>query len=590
MAAGDPGRWRANISRQLQERDRDQKHRFKTIINSYNQLLEKSDFLQHWWGMRDPYFPSVPSHVQEPETTDSHQQRYQEEISKLQRINGELAQEVFERNKDCKQKEMELQATQSRLEVLLEKLAEMKEERRELLGRVALLEQANQTVKGEYDALRLQHQAQWQQLSQRELEASKLIHDLLILKSREAQHLNSSIEKPRRAEQRHLQKDLEIASSIPISKKPETPRREPVVPQEEPELHEGTSLKTRWTSRSASFSFLDQSRFLQTVKGIFRKRSSTSCSEFDCIPAGIFCMSRIPACVRHSVFAHDGEVNTVKFSPSSKFLATGGSDRIVKLWDIVGGTLQNRRTLEGSNDGVTSIDFDPLGVQLLAGSYDNSARLWSLRDYELKHTLSGHSAKVTAARFRFTFREVVTGSHDRTIKIWDLNKEACVKSLSVPSRCSDVVCSDYSIISGHFDKNVRLWDSRSGVQTDAIVLQGKVTSLDINQDRTQLLGCSRDDLLSVVDLRMNRVTKELRSEGFKCGADWTKAIFSPDGCYAVAGSSDGTLHVWDIHTGDVKAALSGEHRSSINAVSWSQSGEYLVSVDRAKVANLWTDY
>ncbi|XP_062910764.1 autophagy-related protein 16-like [Mobula hypostoma] len=590
MAVGDPGRWRANISRQLQERDRNQKQRFKTIINSYNQLLEKSDFLQHWLGTRDPYFPSVPSPTQEPETTDSHQQHYQEEISKLQRINGELAQEVFERNKDYRQKEMELQAAQSRLAELLEKLAEMEEERRKLLGQVASLEQANRTVKGEYDALRLQYHAQWQQLRQRELEASELIHNLLILKSREAQHLNNSIEKPRRAEQRHLQKDLAIASSTPISKKPEPLHWEPVVPQEESGSHEGTDLKSRLAPRSASFSLPDQSKVLQTIKGFFRIRSSASCSEIDCSPTGIFSISRIPACVRHSVFAHDGEVNTVKFSPSSKILATGGSDRIVKLWDIVGGTLQNRKTLEGSNDGVTSIDFDPSGLQLLAGSYDNSARLWSLRDCELKHTLSGHSAKVTAAKFRCFYREVVTGSHDRTIKIWDLNKEACVKSLSVPSRCSDVVCSDYSIISGHFDKNVRLWDSRSGVQTDAIVLQGKVTSLDINQDRTQLLGCSRDDLLSVVDLRMNRVMKELRSEGFKCGADWTKAIFSPDGCYAVVGSSDGTLHIWDVHTGDVKAALSGEHRSSINAVSWSQSGEYLVSVDRAKVANLWTDY
>ncbi|XP_051881654.1 autophagy-related protein 16-1-like [Pristis pectinata] len=590
MAVGAPGCWRANISWQLRERDRNQKQRFQAIIISYNQLLEKSDFLQHWWGKRNPYFPYVSSPSPEPETRESQQQRYREEISKLQLINGELAQEVFELNKDDRRKEVELQATQNRLAELLDRLGELEAERQELRTRVADLEQANRTVKEEYDALQLQHQEQWQQLRTRELETSELIHNLLHLKAQEAQDLNNRIEKPLRAEQRSLQKDLAIASSMPISAKTETVHQGLVVPPQEVGQKGDRSFKLRWGTRSGSFGLPDQPKFLQSFKGFFRMRSSASCSEIDFGYSSVFYISRVPVRVRHSVSAHDGEVNAVKFSPNSKFLATGGSDTKVKLWDVVGGTLQNRKTLEGSNDGVTSIDFDSSGQQLLAGSYDNSARLWSLRDCELKHTLSGHSAKVTAAKFKFYFQEVVTGSHDRMIKTWDLNKLACVKSLPVPSRCSDIVCSDYCIISGHFDKKVRLWDSRSGSQTDVIALQEKVTSLDINQDRTQLLSCSRDDLLSVMDLRMNKVRKELRSEGFKCGADWTKAIFSPDGNYAVAGSSDGTLHVWDVLTGDVKASLSGEHRSSINAVSWSQSGEYLVSVDRGRVANLWTDY
>lgn len=35
--------------------------------------------------------------------------------------------------------------------------------------------------------------------------------------------------------------------------------------------------------------------------------------------------------------AHDGEVNAVQFSPSSRLLATGGMDRRVKLWEVFGG-------------------------------------------------------------------------------------------------------------------------------------------------------------------------------------------------------------------------------------------------------------
>lgn len=41
-------------------------------------------------------------------------------------------------------------------------------------------------------------------------------------------------------------------------------------------------------------------------------------------------------------------------------------------------------------------------------------------------------------------------------------------------------------------------------------LFGRVTSLDLNHDRTELLACSRDDLVKIVDLRTNAVKQTLR--------------------------------------------------------------------------------
>jgi len=36
--------------------------------------------------------------------------------------------------------------------------------------------------------------------------------------------------------------------------------------------------------------------------------------------------------------AHELGINAVRFSTSSNLLATGGTDRVIKLWDIEGGT------------------------------------------------------------------------------------------------------------------------------------------------------------------------------------------------------------------------------------------------------------
>ncbi|XP_059502831.1 autophagy-related protein 16-1-like isoform X2 [Stegostoma tigrinum] len=578
--------WRKHIIRQLQRRDRRQKLHFEDLIHSYNQLLMKSDIVQLW---RDQHLPSASSESPDPQNVVNLKSKHRKELIKMYQANGELAQEVFDLSKQRKHREVELEVSQNRLVELKAKLSELEGERERLLAQFGELEKANSRLKEEYDSLQQLYRSQWEQLLKQEVEGTELIQSMIDIKAQAARDLNYRNEKPKRVKEKNLEKDLAIVSRVPLSLDAEVFHPVQKLSPEAATHQETKIFKPFRSFRSSSLSIPPHPRLFQSFKDLFRKRANTSFIGVDCNPMNFCSVARVPARVRFSLEAHDGEVNAVKFSPNSKILATGGSDRKVKLWDIVGGMLQTVKTLEGSNDGVTSIEFDPSGLQLLAGSYDNTARLWSLKDCELKHTLSGHSAKVTAAKFKFYCREAVTGSHDRTIKVWDLSKAACVSSIALPSRCSDIVCSDHLIISGHFDEKVRLWDSRSAMKTDEIPLQGKVTSLDINSERTQLLSCSRDDLLKVVDLRMNETRQELRAEGFKCGSDWTKAIFSPDGSYAAVGSADGVLYVWDTLTGNLETSLVGQHRSSINAVSWSLSGEYVVSVDRSRLANLWTD-
>ncbi|KYO37788.1 hypothetical protein Y1Q_0011128 [Alligator mississippiensis] len=102
-----------------------------------------------------------------------------------------------------------------------------------------------------------------------------------------------------------------------------------------------------------------------------------------------------------------------------------------------------------------------------------------------------------------------------------------------------------------------------------------------------LLSCSRDNTLKVIDLKMNNVRQVFSADGFKCGSDWTKAIFSPDKSYILAGSSDGTLYVWSMENGKLVTSLPGLHGASVNAVAWSSSGQHVVSVDQGKKVVLW---
>ncbi|XP_048453816.1 autophagy-related protein 16-1-like [Rhincodon typus] len=487
-----------------------------------------------------------------------------------------LAQAVFDLSKQRKHREVELEVSQNRLVELEVKLSELEGERDRLLARFEEVEEANGRLKKEYDSLQQLYRSQWEQLLKQEVEGTELIQSMIDIKAQAARDLNYRNEKPKRVKEKNLEKDLAIVSRVPISLDTEVFHPVQKLSPEAVSHQETKIFKPFQSFRSSSLSLPPHPRLFQSFKDLFRKRANTSFVGVDCNPTNFCSVARVPARVRFSLQeAHDGEVNAVKFSPNSKILATGGSDRKVKLWDIVGDTWAISR------------------LWLASGKYnhathapDNDNPQQENLTIDPLHSMAFPSSEYPTITL---LRVNVDQSPDQTGTAIKHSGYKGVSSIPLPSRCSDIVCSDYLIISGHFDEKVRLWDSRSGMKTDEIPLQGKVTSLDINSERTQLLSCSRDDLLKVVDLRMNETRQELRAEGFKCGADWTKAIFSPDGSYAIVGSSDGVLYVWDTLTGKLETSLVGQHRSSINAVSWSLSGEYVVSVDRSRLANLWTD-
>lgn len=307
----------------------------------------------------------------------------------------------------------------------------------------------------------------------------------------------------------------------------------------------------------------------------------------------IYAVAVIPERMLAHADAHDGDVYALKWSLSDsgrfkgELLATGGSDRKVKLWQLSSSTLLLKDTLIGCNGGITSIDTE--GDCLLASSYDFATRLWSISDGKLRRTLSGHADKVWAAKFLGIPNKAATGSQDRTVRIWDIEKCLCTKTLYPGSTCYDLVCrKGQDIISAHFDKRIRFWDIRADSSAQEIMLQGRLTSLDISPNGYYLLACVRDDTLQMLDFRMNQVVKTFCADGFKVGSDISRASFSPDSDYVVAGSSNGSVFIWNVNSSAVMKNLKNHHTTSICSASWSPQGHVLASAEKNKKVLIWS--
>ncbi|XP_010746301.1 autophagy-related protein 16-1 isoform X3 [Larimichthys crocea] len=595
--------WKRHVSEQLKLRDRVQRHAFEEIVHQYNRLLEKSDLQtvlseRYQTDKYDVQRGHETSSGSDPGRSDALQQemaqmriKHQEELTELHKKRGELAQSVIELNNQIQQKDKEIQNNEARMLEYQQQIANLEGDCRDLRSYLQDLERANQTLKDEYDALQITFSALEEKLRKTTEDNQELVSRWMAEKAQEANKLNAENEKDSRRRQAKLQKELADAAKEPL---PVDPDDDIEVLAEDGGKGGGETSPNRPLSRTPSkkISQPPPGGLLDSISNIFGRRTANSFStspENTEAPSGVCAEVRVPSTALHVFEAHDGEVNAVRFSPGSRLLATGGMDRRVKLWEVVAGRCEPKGALTGSNAGITSIEFDSAGSYLLAASNDFASRIWTVDDYRLRHTLTGHSGKVLSARFLLDNARIVSGSYDRTLKLWDLRSKVCMKTVFAGSSCNDIVCTEQCVMSGHFDKKVRFWDIRAESIVQELELLGRVTSLDLNHDRTELLTCSRDDLVKIIDLRTNTVKQTFSAQGFKCGADWTRVTFSPDGSYVAGGSADGALYVWNVLTGKVDRTLDRNHNSAINSVSWSPSGAYVASVEKGSKAILWSD-
>nr|XP_012788702.1 unnamed protein product [Sorex araneus] len=485
--------------------------------------------------------------------------KHQEELTELHKKRGELAQLVIDLNNQMQQKDREMQANEAKITECLQTISDLEGECLELRGKLQDLERANQTLKDEYDALQITFTALEEKLRKTSEENQELVTRWMAEKAQEANRLNAENEKDSRRRQARLQKELAEAAKEPLPVEQDDDIE--VIVDETSDHAEDTS-PVRTVSRTATKRLSQPAGgLLDSITNIFglsepplsghdsssgaaRRSVSSLPAPQDSVepPPGSGKEVRVPTTAVCVFDAHDGEVNAVQFSPGSRLLATGGMDRRVKLWEVIGEKCELKGSLSGSNAGITSIEFDSAGSYLLAASNDFASRIWTVDDYRLRPMPPGTQG------WRFPG---LPGGRALEVAAGPPRSESIVREME---------------------------------------LLGRVTALDLNPERTELLSCSRDDLLKIVDLRVNAVRQTFSAPGFKCGSDWTRVVFSPDGSYVAAGSAEGALYVWSVLSGKVEKVLAKHHSSSINAVAWAPSGANVVSVDKGSKAVLWSDY
>jgi WD40 repeat protein len=138
------------------------------------------------------------------------------------------------------------------------------------------------------------------------------------------------------------------------------------------------------------------------------------------------------------------------------------------------------------------------------------------------------------------------------------------------------------VVAGYGDLSLHFMDAASGKPVRSHTLDGIVTSVSIAKDAPRVLTGQPQKKIRLWDLD-GEMLFELRGAKSYC---WKVAI-APDARLAVsAGSTDPTVHCWDLVDRKELTALSG-HKKGIVAIAFSPEGSRVASASRDGVTRLW---
>ena len=116
-----------------------------------------------------------------------------------------------------------------------------------------------------------------------------------------------------------------------------------------------------------------------------------------------------------------GWVRSLDFHPSGNQLATGGSDRTLRVWDWKGGRPVEQPTRQVKEHGgwVEAVAFSPDGRQIATAGFDGLVKIWNGADLKLLQTLTGHQRYVDDVAYTSDGARLFSGGEDGCVIVWD---------------------------------------------------------------------------------------------------------------------------------------------------------------------------
>jgi WD40 repeat protein len=128
---------------------------------------------------------------------------------------------------------------------------------------------------------------------------------------------------------------------------------------------------------------------------------------------------------------HADMVRAVAFSLDGRRIVTGSYDNTARVWSVDGaGNPVVLMVLTGHHGPILGVAFSSDGKLVATGSDDQTARVWPADGTGRAVVLSGHTSSVEVVAFDPSNQRVITVSAEDNLKIWSLSIQALEDELA----------------------------------------------------------------------------------------------------------------------------------------------------------------
>jgi WD40 repeat protein len=284
-----------------------------------------------------------------------------------------------------------------------------------------------------------------------------------------------------------------------------------------------------------------------------------------------------------------GAIKSIAVSGDNQFLAAGGDDRQIRVWDINGQPIANIETPAP----VVSVAISQDGKKVLSGGPDGAVRNYGVMQVQGKNQLTqvqecrGHSQGVAALAIASDGRTAFSASGDKSIKRW--LAAAATPRFNLTGHASHVYCLAFNadgtrLASASADKSIKLWTTADGKNyATCNGHEAQVYGVAFHPSQDQLASCSADKTVRLWNALDGKPVKTLKEEI----ADALYSIeYSKDGLSLLSCGLAKTWQLWKVGEDKPAQTVTG-HSDHIYRATYNPAGTRIATLGYSGSLFIW---